>query len=148
MRQKRHARLIYIGQNRKMSTCAFSFHECQLLFDNSLHIRVLLMNATITFPSKLMCSNVSTQKCAQQAVCCECKLRLQEIPAASRHKGGSAGLPGNGWHFVKVTCAWMLHLLQPEVAAGPSWILTFVNVLVQSGQPVFVGTNHWFCHCE
>lgn len=44
---------------------------------------------------------VDSKMCTAGTVCYECKLRLQEIPVALRHKGGSAGLPGNRWHFVK-----------------------------------------------
>lgn len=150
MRQKRHPRKAPLHRPKQKNV-----YMCVLLswtlasFWQFLAHKSVANECNNNFSIKaIVLKCVDSKMCTAGTACCQCKLRLQEIPAALRDKGGSAGLPGKGWHFVKVTWAWMLHLLQPEVAAGPSWILTIVHVLVQSGQPVFVGTNHWFCHCE
>lgn len=59
MKQKRNPPKAHLHARKWKNV--FSFHVCQCL-----HIRVLLMNATTTSPWKLLCSNVWTQKCAQE----------------------------------------------------------------------------------
>lgn len=122
----------------KMSTSVFfSFHECQPLFDNA----ACKCNNNVSMQAVVL-KCVETKTCTAGSVCRECKLRLQEFPQVGwRTTWNRASL----WKSPLRNC---FTRCSPDLAAGPSLTLTIVNVLAQSGQPVFVGASHWFCHRE